>query len=570
MPSSARWPLLGSLLALAHSYGEGFGLIDAPAANHSHCPAGVPRLSFAAPTPCTTLLVTKGNTLDVPVRITVAGVSVPPCVTVQVRSSTQHAWFFMIPPSRRHDIVRTVCATAAAAAAAAAAVEVDVTGGTATVATTRDWTIHTSVRLGAGFHRLGARLDVGGVGGAAAHTARWGAHAACAHEVSELLHISARSGGRGDTRDDAAATAEAEQTALRETVEKKHVEEEAEAAAARNEWRRLAAEYKEVLRVAAESGGPGAAAAAAARAEHAALSSIHTVLGDGVLHHELRDALLSGEPARLAALMYEVPLGQQRDGTFGTGSALLGGDSGGSFGPVDGAGRRLVEVGSSSGGVGSLFSGGASGVGGAGGAGGSNIFTFPVFSPRFGMRLARVIDEAKARFGSRMSAPNNGGAGFGFVLDEFGLGGLAHALAREVLAPLGRLAYPAWGAGTLDGYHAFSIRVVGGESEAKWAAPRGTHIDVCEVSMNICFGRDGFRGSGMSFGGEDVGGAVADDVPRTHVEHVPGRGILNVCQHHHAGSGTLDGERYSLVVRGTSAAFRRSPAESFAARCLDP
>ena len=130
------------------------------------------------------------------------------------------------------------------------------------------------------------------------------------------------------------------------------------------------------------------------------------------------------------------------------------------------------------------------------------------------------------------------------------------------------------------GYHVFSIRVQSGSSYAKkkeeerrkaippGAQRIGQHIDVCESSMNICLGRN-FTQSGLYFQGENTGGAVPPSTQiETYVDHVPGRALLNVCQHYHAGSGIETGERYSLVVRGTASSFRQSPAERFADRCL--
>jgi hypothetical protein len=554
-------PLL--LAVQVRAYGEGFGVLDAPVTNHSHCPAGSPQLVFAAPAGCATLLAPrKGAALQVPVVLTLDGVpggdgglGGAPCVQLQVRSSTQHAWYFMIPPAVRRDTVVTVCADAMAAGTNATAKVMAVAGDSAASAWMTTWTFRTRLHLGAGFHRLGARLDTGGRRGAAAHTARWGALSACAHEASAVLHVGVADEDGGGGGSGGGAKAAAEREALRATIAEKHGADEEEAEAARDRWHRLSGQYSELL-----GGSAGSEAAAAAHAELSAITSVLDGHGqeEEVLDPALLDALRSGEPARLAALLYEVPLGQRRDGTV---AAAAGAASS----------PALALGGGGGGGGGALFGGGGAG---GGGATGSNIFTLPMFTRSFGERLAHAIDEAKARFGDQMSAPNNGGAGYGFVLDEFGLGGLSHALAREVLAPLAQLVHPQWGSSALDGYHVFSLRVEGGEEEEEEEEKkkekqeyRATHIDVCEISMNVCLGR-AFRGSGMTFAGEDVGGQAADGVARSYVEHVPGRAILNLCQHHHAGSGTVGGERYSLVVRATSAEFRRSPAESFASRCL--
>ena len=205
------------------------------------------------------------------------------------------------------------------------------------------------------------------------------------------------------------------------------------------------------------------------------------------------------------------------------------------------------------------------------------MFTLPILHESFAALLADEIDFAKGVMGDRLSAPNNQGSkDYGLIFDEIGLGGLAHAFVAEVLAPISALLHPRWGGRSLDGYHVFSIRVDGSSRNAQ-AKKRplqpgeqriGQHIDVCEVSMNVCLGRV-FENSGLYFQGENTGGATPPTgVSETYIDHVPGRALLNLCQHYHASSGIASGERYSIVIRGTASAFRQSPAERFADRCL--
>ncbi len=118
--------------------------------------------------------------------------------------------------------------------------------------------------------------------------------------------------------------------------------------------------------------------------------------------------------------------------------------------------------------------------------------------------------------GPDLSLPNNGQdvrtARTGVILDEIGLDLLAKELAAQVLLPVGGLTHPEWtrGATGLDSYHAFSIHVAPVTAELlekndrssppaqQWKAEddsssndapdlRG-HIDICEISMNICIG----------------------------------------------------------------------------------
>jgi hypothetical protein len=183
----------------------------------------------------------------------------------------------------------------------------------------------------------------------------------------------------------------------------------------------------------------------------------------------------------------------------------------------------------------------------------------------------------------------------GVILDEIGLGELARQLASEVLAPVATATHPGWTTATngLDSYYAFSIHVKEvtpaelepGDRSAppaqQWKAPdderpadapglRG-HIDVCEVSMNICIGDD-FDGSAVYFG-ETEGqafnlGASEDLVATGHrVAHAPGRAFINVCQHYHGVEPLRSGTRHAIVVRGMASAVRRAPAEIFHEQC---
>lgn len=147
-----------------------------------------------------------------------------------------------------------------------------------------------------------------------------------------------------------------------------------------------------------------------------------------------------------------------------------------------------------------------------------------------------------------------------------------------VLKPLARVAFPEWAAVSIDSYHAFSIHVARpGKRRASGVENRlvgdslPSHIDICEVSMNICLGRE-FNGTDMIFrgvnglkgGGGAGGGDGAGDI---RIPHVPGRAFLNLCQHYHGTLPLLSGERHALVVRGLSSSFRRSPAEMWASSC---
>lgn len=93
------------------------------------------------------------------------------------------------------------------------------------------------------------------------------------------------------------------------------------------------------------------------------------------------------------------------------------------------------------------------------------------------------------------------------------------------------------------------------------------HNDVCEISINICLGRN-FTESGVFFAGFS-GMHDASAFSPIWVPQVPGTGYIHVCQHQHGVIGPAAGERHSIVIRALSSRFRAAPAENFAMQCLD-
>jgi len=91
------------------------------------------------------------------------------------------------------------------------------------------------------------------------------------------------------------------------------------------------------------------------------------------------------------------------------------------------------------------------------------------------------------------------------------------------------------------------------------------HNDICELSINICLGRN-FSRNGVWFTG--WGGLHQGHVEPLWVPHIPGTAYISVCQHQHGVAGPAEGERHSLVVRAMSSQIRAAPAEGFAMRCL--
>ena len=224
--------------------------------------------------------------------------------------------------------------------------------------------------------------------------------------------------------------------------------------------------------------------------------------------------------------------------------------------------------------------------------------SFPIFTAEACEWLMSEFDHARDErqfpYAHNLSVPNNVGngtrsRGMGVVMADLGLDRLSQALVQAVLSPMARLVYPRWASDTFDSYHAFSIHVEAvGMNRTERAENRivgdrlPEHIDVCEVSMNICLGRD-FEGSDVHFtgvngakkgpaaiygGGGGGDGSGRGDADGQWVYHRPGWAFLNLCQHFHSTNRLERGQRHSIVVRGLSSTFRRAPSELYAKKCL--
>ncbi|CAK0837154.1 unnamed protein product [Prorocentrum cordatum] len=221
----------------------------------------------------------------------------------------------------------------------------------------------------------------------------------------------------------------------------------------------------------------------------------------------------------------------------------------------------------------------------------SELFRLPLLAPLAGERILEELDVAlRSPLARGLSLPNNNEGPHaqsvrerrvaGVVLDEIGLGGIASSLARDVLQPFARLLHPEWDADAFDSYHAFTIseyasakpahmkpwKTAANEDDLDWVKRAPKHNDICEISMNVCLGRN-FTGGGVYF--LDALGPSKPWEPQL-VEHIAGMAFINRCQHHHGTFPISEGERHTLVIRLLSSEFRRAPAEGFASRCMGP
>lgn len=125
------------------------------------------------------------------------------------------------------------------------------------------------------------------------------------------------------------------------------------------------------------------------------------------------------------------------------------------------------------------------------------VYSLPFFSKAF----CDVFLEEMLHFessGLPWRRPNSMNR-YGVVVDDIGMEQIMQKMMLEVVAPFAALLYPSQGGATLDHHHAFVVQYQQGQD-----VKLEMHTDDSEVTLNVCLGRDGFQGSGLTFCGQYV------------------------------------------------------------------
>ena len=77
------------------------------------------------------------------------------------------------------------------------------------------------------------------------------------------------------------------------------------------------------------------------------------------------------------------------------------------------------------------------------------------------------------------------------------------------------------------------------------------HTDACDVTLNVCLGKEGFEGGGLFFRGvrcrchQQTG---ADPDESLTYAHTPGVAVLHRGHHRHGAHALTSGERFNLIL----------------------
>lgn len=188
----------------------------------------------------------------------------------------------------------------------------------------------------------------------------------------------------------------------------------------------------------------------------------------------------------------------------------------------------------------------------------TGVYSLPVFS----VELCRMILEETANIirysndkGIPIRRPNSMNK-YGLVLNLVGMKDTLSSLLLEYLLPISQLVFPVEGSAVSD-HHSFIVSY-----DTTRDKSLDMHTDDSDITWNICLGKEGFTGSGLTFCGR-----LADADHRQckgHYSHVLGRALIHLGHHRHGADVITGGERHNLIIWCKNNNYRNS--ELFEAR----
>jgi len=125
------------------------------------------------------------------------------------------------------------------------------------------------------------------------------------------------------------------------------------------------------------------------------------------------------------------------------------------------------------------------------------VFRFPCLQRDFCERFIEELD-ALERSGVEMARPNSMNR-YGAILDKCGFQALMADICSRMIAPIADLLFLHEGKQGLglQHHHAFTVRYSATMGDRKL----DKHVDNSDVTLNVCLGREGFKGGHLLFQG---------------------------------------------------------------------
>ena len=123
----------------------------------------------------------------------------------------------------------------------------------------------------------------------------------------------------------------------------------------------------------------------------------------------------------------------------------------------------------------------------------TRLYSVPCFSEQFCATLLDEVDAFEAS-GCALTRPNSMNV-YGLVLDDIGLRAVLAELRQHIIAPLAQqLLHSLPGIDSIDHHHAFVVQYAASDSNGVGDSDLGFHYDESEATLNVCLGREGFKG----------------------------------------------------------------------------
>lgn len=123
----------------------------------------------------------------------------------------------------------------------------------------------------------------------------------------------------------------------------------------------------------------------------------------------------------------------------------------------------------------------------------TRLYSLPCFNADFCATLLEEVDAFEAS-GCALTRPNSMNV-YGLILDDIGLRAVLAELRERIVAPLAQqLLTSLPGVDSIDHHHAFVVQYAASDSQGAGDTDLGFHYDESEATLNVCLGREGFKG----------------------------------------------------------------------------
>ncbi|KAI3901586.1 hypothetical protein MKW92_035328 [Papaver armeniacum] len=196
------------------------------------------------------------------------------------------------------------------------------------------------------------------------------------------------------------------------------------------------------------------------------------------------------------------------------------------------------------------------------------VYTFKMLRREFCDMLLSEVDNFEkwvTESNFRIMRPNLMNK-YGAVLDDFGFETMLDKLMDDFVRPISKVFFHEVGGSTLDSHHGFVV-----EYGKDRDLDLGFHVDDCEVTLNVCLGKQ-YSGGDLYFRGIRCDKHVNTEYqPEESFDysHVIGQAVLHSGRHRYGARATRSGHRINLLLWCRSSAFRelKKYQKDFSAWC---